>query len=141
MIKFAILGSILAAVGLVNSIPFEACKHNGIGVKPEWLTIEGCEDGGDCLFYDGDRVISEAYVIAPNYGTTNLTTKLNAYMLGLTYEFPIPKDAVDACNHLEGAKCPLLGNEKAIYSFNETMSGFIASGSPWLEQLLSVMMD
>lgn len=116
-----------------HSIPFESCKGNGIGVAPEWLTIEGCEDGGECLFYDGDRVISEALVRAPNYGTDTLTTKLTAYFLGIPYDFPMPENARDACNHLEGASCPLFGGEEAIYSFNETMDGILATGKVWLE--------
>lgn len=132
MLKFTL--TLAALIVAAHSIPFQECKSNGGGVKPIWLTIEGCEDeGDDCLFYDGDRVISAAFVRAPNYGTKTLTTKLVASMLGLTYEFPLPENAIDACNHLEGAKCPLLGGEEAIYRFNETMEGFIASGRVWLE--------
>lgn len=132
--------AVIALTAIVHSIPYEQCKSNGGGAVPIWLTVERCElETDDCTFYEGDRVISAEFVRAPNYGTHNLTARLVASMIGITYEFPLPDNALDACQHIEGASCPLYGGEDAIYRFNETMDGFLMGGKVWLEH--SVMDD
>lgn len=81
---------------------------------PKHVIIDGCEQSPCKVKKGSDLAVDIHFTTVAN--TNSLKPQLSAKIFGIKMSLNVPKDQLDACEHLKNSKCPLDANQEAIYS-------------------------